>query len=148
MGKFELKEVNGDLFSATTSMAHCVAADLKMGMGIAVKFKELFGGEDKLKKQNVKTGGCAVLHSHDRFIYYLVTKDKSGNGHVPTYESLELSLKEMHDHMVKNDVTQLAIPQIGCGIDGLKWEKVEEIIRSVFDDTDIEITVYKYVPPK
>lgn len=53
MGKFALKEVNGDLFSATISMAHCVGADLKMGMGIAVKFKQLFGGEDELRKQKV-----------------------------------------------------------------------------------------------
>lgn len=53
MGKFVLKEIHGDLFSAQTSMAHCVGADLKMGMGIAVKFKQLFGGEDELRKQNV-----------------------------------------------------------------------------------------------
>lgn len=53
MGKFVLKEINGDLFSAKTSMAHCVGADLKMGMGIAVKFKEMFGGVDELKNQKV-----------------------------------------------------------------------------------------------
>jgi hypothetical protein len=53
MGKFVLKEINGDLFSATTSLAHCVGADLKMGMGIAVMFKKMFGGEDELRRQNV-----------------------------------------------------------------------------------------------
>lgn len=50
---FTLKEVNGDLFTAKTSMAHCVGADFRMGMGIAVKFKELFGRVDELRKQNV-----------------------------------------------------------------------------------------------
>ena len=36
-----IKEINGDLFSAddSYSMAHCVAADMKMGKGIAVKFR-------------------------------------------------------------------------------------------------------------
>lgn len=53
MGKFVLKEINGDLFSAKTSMAHCVGGDFRMGMGIAVKFKELFGRVDELRKQNV-----------------------------------------------------------------------------------------------
>lgn len=95
----------------------------------------------------VKTGGCAVLKVKDRYIYYLVTKDKSGAGFFPTYESLESSLKAMHDHMLKNNVTELAIPQIGCGIDGLKWDEVEARIRDVFKDSDVEITVYKYVPP-
>lgn len=32
MGKFVLKEINGDLFTAKTSMAHCVGADLKVGV--------------------------------------------------------------------------------------------------------------------
>lgn len=53
MGKFVLSQKNGDLFSSTTSMAHCVGGDFRMGMGIAVKFKSLFGGESELKKQNV-----------------------------------------------------------------------------------------------
>lgn len=52
----------------------------------------------------------------------------------------------MRDHMVANEVKELAIPQIGCGLDGLKWDQVEARIRNVFKDTDIEVTVYKYVP--
>lgn len=58
MGKFVLKELNGDLFSAKTSMAHCVGADLKMGMGIAVKFKQMFGGESELRNQKVTMVFC------------------------------------------------------------------------------------------
>lgn len=36
-----INEVSGDLFDAPTKYAlgHCVAADLKMGKGIAVKFR-------------------------------------------------------------------------------------------------------------
>lgn len=38
------REVDGDLFSAPKeySLAHCVAADLKMGAGIAIKFRYLY----------------------------------------------------------------------------------------------------------
>jgi O-acetyl-ADP-ribose deacetylase (regulator of RNase III) len=52
----------------------------------------------------------------------------------------------MRDHMVKNEVKELAIPQIGCGIDGLKWDEVSKRLHKVFNDTDIEITVFIYVP--
>jgi O-acetyl-ADP-ribose deacetylase (regulator of RNase III) len=48
--------------------------------------------------------------------------------------------------MIENSVKELAIPQIGCGIDGLKWDEVAARLNKVFDETDIEITVYKYVP--
>jgi hypothetical protein len=49
-----LKTLNGDLFSASVSLAHCVGADFRMGMGIAVKFRDQFGQVDFLKKQKVK----------------------------------------------------------------------------------------------
>lgn len=40
-GEFVLREIDGDLFSAPQeyALAHCVAADLRMGAGIAVKFR-------------------------------------------------------------------------------------------------------------
>lgn len=97
---YKLVEVEGDLFSAPKdySLAHCVAADLGMGAGIAVKFKQIYGQLDKLRTQNAQTGGVAVLKDNKRFIYYLVTKDQSWNK--PTYDSLRSSLNAMREHMV------------------------------------------------
>ena len=48
--------VRGDLFSCpdTASLAHCVSADMRMGKGIAVEFKERYGHVDELKKQGKK----------------------------------------------------------------------------------------------
>lgn len=37
--------------------------------------------------------------------------------------------------------THLAIPKIGCGIDGLEWSKVQDILIEVFGDTDMTILV-------
>lgn len=39
--KLVIKEVSGDLFSAPKnySLGHCVSADMKMGKGIATKFR-------------------------------------------------------------------------------------------------------------
>jgi hypothetical protein len=48
-----LRIVSGDLFTAECSLAHCVGADFRMGMGIAVKFRDLFGQVQALKNQNV-----------------------------------------------------------------------------------------------
>jgi hypothetical protein len=36
---------------------------------------------------------------------------------------------------------KLGMPLIGCGLERLKWDKVSEIIKDVFVDTDIEIVV-------
>lgn len=51
---FVLKTINGDLFNATCSLAHCVGADFRMGAGIAIKFREIFGQVENLKSQKVR----------------------------------------------------------------------------------------------
>ncbi|XP_023163417.2 ADP-ribose glycohydrolase OARD1 isoform X2 [Drosophila hydei] len=148
MTGFNLTEVDGDLFSApkTHSLAHCVGADLAMGAGIAVKFKEIYGHLDELHAQKARSGELAVLKDDERYIYYLVTKSQSWS--LPSYESLQSSLEKMRDHMVKNNVHKLAIPRIGCGIDGLQWDKVTAILNDVFQREDVDITVYNFVPPQ
>nr|XP_036220583.1 ADP-ribose glycohydrolase OARD1 isoform X3 [Bactrocera oleae]XP_036220584.1 ADP-ribose glycohydrolase OARD1 isoform X3 [Bactrocera oleae] len=144
--KFKLTEVEGDLFSApeTHSLAHCVGADFAMGAGIAVKFKQIYGQVDKLLAQGVQSGGVAVLQDKERYIYYLVTKPQSWGS--PTYDSLRASLVAMREHMRKNKVQKLAIPRIGCGIDGLEWDKVSAELCKVFGDEELEIVVYNFVP--
>ncbi|XP_055911511.1 ADP-ribose glycohydrolase OARD1-like isoform X2 [Eupeodes corollae] len=144
--KLKLSEVEGDLFSAPEeySLAHCVGADFAMGAGIAVKFKQIYGQVNELLAQKISSGGVAVLQDKNRFIYYLVTKPASYGS--PTYESLRSSLTEMRDHMKKNNVQKLAIPRIGCGIDGLEWDKVSAELNGVFGNEEIEIVVYVFVP--
>ena len=38
---------------------------------------------------------------------------------------------------------KLAMPVIGCGLDKLEWSRVSEIIKLVFEKTDIDILVCK-----
>ncbi|XP_037934200.1 ADP-ribose glycohydrolase OARD1 [Teleopsis dalmanni] len=143
-----IKEVNGDLFSAESSfsMAHCVAEDMRLGKGIAIKFRDKFGQIANLKAQNVKTGGVALVKDKSRYIYYLVTKQTSWGK--PTYQSLHSSLNAMRDHMLQHNVNKLAIPRIGCGLDGLMWSKVNDLLHEIFAKDSIEIIVYNYVPTK
>ncbi|XP_034483968.1 ADP-ribose glycohydrolase OARD1 [Drosophila innubila] len=146
MTAFKLKEVNGDLFSASAdySMCHCVAADLRMGKGIAVKFRNKFGQMAALQKQNVQPGGVAILQHQDRYIYYLITKQSSWGK--PTYQLLHSSLSAMQEHMAKHNVQKLALPRIGCGLDGLNWTKVKDMLLEIFQADATELVVYNYVP--
>ncbi|XP_055532128.1 ADP-ribose glycohydrolase OARD1-like isoform X1 [Wyeomyia smithii] len=142
-----VREIEGDLFAAPKdhSLAHCVAADLKMGAGIAIKFNQTFKRVDELKAQQVGVGGVAILKDNQRFIYYLITK--KGSYDKPTYDDLTKSLEAMRKHMLENGAKQLALPRIGCGIDGLEWTKVKNILNETFGkEGDIEIVVYNFVP--
>nr|XP_005995519.1 PREDICTED: O-acetyl-ADP-ribose deacetylase 1 isoform X1 [Latimeria chalumnae] len=137
-----IKHVNGDLFSCpeTDALAHCISEDCRMGAGIAVLFKKKFGGVQELLDQKKSSGEVAVLKRDKRYIYYLITKKKAS--HKPTYDNLRYSLKAMREHCLHNGVTDISMPRIGCGLDRLEWEEVSAILAEIFEDTDINITVY------
>ncbi|XP_031701255.1 ADP-ribose glycohydrolase OARD1 [Anarrhichthys ocellatus] len=139
---WRLKYLSGNLFSCPKdeALAHCISEDCRMGAGIAVAFKEKFKGVDELKEQKKLTGQCAVLRRDRRFIYYLITKKKARQK--PTYDSLTQSLEDMKSHCVVNGVTRISMPRIGCGMDGLQWSEVSEILEQVFKRTNISVTVY------
>ena len=140
---FRLDEVRGDLFSVAddVSLGHCVAEDLRLGRGIAVAFKERFGGVDDMRSQNVGIGGVAALRRGRRFVYALVTKPRS-SGTYPTMAAMRACLQALKTRMARDGVTRLAVPRLGCGLDKLDWPAVSALLREVFADTDASITVY------
>lgn len=134
-------------------------------MNLGLSSRDKFSQISKLKQQNPKPGGVVMLKDGSRYIYYLITKQKVYQK--PTYVTLVASLTAMRNHMVcrmfilrygshfkfhplqvKNGIKRLAIPRIGCGLDGLIWSKVKTEVEQVFQDDDIEIVVYNFVPKK
>merc|ERR1719295_1017237 len=140
---FRYEVIKGDLFTSpqSVSLCHCVSRCLGMGKGIAVLFKRKFKGVDTLRKQNVQVGGVGVLPRQNRYVYYLITKERYF--HKPTYDTLTASLETMRNHAVVNEVKHIAMPKIGCGLDRLQWNRVESIIKRVFRGTNIRVSVYE-----
>ena len=61
----------------------------------------------------------------------------------PTYLTLNEALQDMKVIATKNNITKIAMPLIGCGLDRLEWTQVSKNIQNIFDDTDIEILICK-----
>ncbi|KAJ8964160.1 hypothetical protein NQ314_005087 [Rhamnusium bicolor] len=146
--RLQFSESRRNLFSVPLdfSLAHCVSADMHMSKGIARSFKKKFQSQDFLLSQQQGPGGVAFLSDSSRYIYYLVTKKHFSDK--PTYDGLYLSLLHLKTVVLTHGVTKLTIPALGCGLDGLEWPRVRSIILSCFADTDLEILVCHYVPPK
>ena len=78
-------------------------------------------------------------------VFNLVTKIRYYEK--PTYQSMTDSLKRMRvicDGLGEaRNIHKIAMPTIGCGLDRLQWDRVSEIIKEVFKDSDLEILVCK-----
>lgn len=141
------KEESRDLFSVPNDyyFAHCISADFGMGAGIAIEFNQRFGMKQKVMELYpngyrdpggcYETVGCILIDN----VLNLITKKRYYDK--PTYESMKGALYFMREICEDNNIGKIAMPTIGCGLDRLEWNKVSEIIKETFDDTDIEILI-------
>lgn len=146
----QLKYTDKDLFTfpRTYCLCHCISADFALGAGIARRFDEIYKMRFKLFNRCGKIPEAQRIGQALRVdnVFNLVTKERYF--HKPTYECLEQCLTDMKKQMQDLEITKLAMPKIGCGLDKLEWSRVESIIKNVFADTEIEITVSTYTPPR
>lgn len=132
-----------DLFTVSKdyTLCHCISADFALGAGIAKRVAEL-GVRGSLINLYAPCewngeGGCLFTSATEWGELNLVTKEKFW--HKPTLLTLRQSLNSLKEHLIGGD--KIAMPKIGCGLDRLKWDDVEQIIKDVFADTDVEILV-------
>lgn len=141
------KEETRDLFSVPDDyyFAHCISADFGMGKGIAVEFNKRFDMKHKLQSKypdyinewhrKRQIADC-ILEGR---VFNLVTKERYW--HKPTSVTMFDALCKMKEICLKNNITKIAMPIIGCGLDRMLWSEVSEMILGIFSDTDIEILV-------
>lgn len=132
---------NTDLFTFenTHLLAHCVSSDFALGAGIAKAFTLKQNMSQKLKQAypgNKNRVGEALIVNNTA---NLVTK--LNYWHKPTYKTLRLALQSLRRQCVLRDITDVAMPLIGCGLDRLEWSQVEKVIKEVFDDSGINIVI-------
>lgn len=116
-------------------LVHCIAADARMGAGIATEFVKKYPYIKRLRQTDNNIGTCIKIKQ----VMNLITKGVSQGK--PTYNSLIKSLIDCKRMCLEEDIKFLAMPKIGCGLDRLSWGTVSSMIKEIFDDTDIEILV-------
>lgn len=141
------KEIRKDLFDMPEDyyLAHCISADFGMGKGIVVEFNKRFDMKRKLQATHpdyinqythYKMCGDCILEGR---VFNLITKERYYQK--PTYASLLGALNVCKNVCIENDIKKVAMPMIGCGLDRLEWQKVSNMLKNVFDQTDMEIVV-------
>ncbi len=139
-----------DLFSVSEDyrLVQCASADFALGKGIALAFNTQFAVKERLKKaypdylirweQEQKQFDCIPVGR----VYNLITKKRYFQK--PTYDTMQGAFHLLKTDCQKEGVKKLAMPLLGCGLDGLQWDRVSEMIKETFQDMEIEILVCRF----
>lgn len=138
-----------DLFSVGNDyhLAHCISSDFAMGAGIVLEFNRRFNMKNILRNKYYNYVGYWDFSNNKGFcikegrVLNLITKRLYWQK--PTITTLTNALIEMRKECINNGIKKIAMPLIGCGLDRLSWNDVSNAIKTVFNNTDIEILVCK-----
>lgn len=133
-------------------IAHCISIDCAMGAGVVVpicnKHTMLRTACHSYVYNNYVTPGDIYRYEDNKgVVYNMFTKQycyqHAGDGmtNEQYLDYLKSALMNIKQSMQTNNETKLAMPRIGCGLDRCDWNEVSEIIKNVFNDTDIEILI-------
>lgn len=123
-----LREVQGDIFSARNIVrAHGVNCCGVMGLGIAVRFKQLYPeaytGYREYCDLSAQPGDCFYYEG----IFHLFVKDHWRNP--SEIEWVESAVAKMDKIAVEEGIEEIHMPRIGCGLGGLDWKDVKAILQ-------------------
>lgn len=118
------------------------------GKGLALEVKRRYPKSERIYQAICKSGEfdigdiLQVPTDDNKFILFFPTKKHWKDP--SEYEYIERgldSLKYRCQDIPKNSI--VAVPQLGCGLGGLKWDKVHDLIRQNLNDVR-DVTFYVY----
>ena len=139
---------NGNIFlSPSIAIVNPVNTVGVMGKGLALEFKNRFPknfnyyqNQCLLGKFNI--GNIITVRENDKIIINFPTKkhwkDKS------KYEYIEQGLEKLILVVEKMNLKSIAFPKIGCGLGGLDWNIVKNMIINFQSKTNENIEIYIY----
>lgn len=146
-----IKYIKGDIFkSHALALVNPVNINGIMGKGLALQFKLEYPENYKAyvnacKTNQINIGKLFVFkeinHKGEKIIINFPTKK---NWYEPSkYEYIEKGLNDLLNIIEKYNIESIAIPALGCGLGGLDWEIVKNMIEEKLSYVDTEIYIYE-----
>lgn len=124
-----------------------------MGGGLAAKFKKNFPecNTDYIIwcNQKPRRGGDIHLYHHQPYHLWIANFATKEHWREPSnYEYVARGLDTLYDIIITERIGSVAIPALGCGLGGLDWEIVKEMIADMYLSLPDGINVKVYAPQK
>ncbi|MBX7154238.1 MAG: macro domain-containing protein [Bacteriodetes bacterium] len=140
--------VKGNLFESNAqALVNAVNTVGVMGKGIALEFKNRYPNNYKIYKDDCDKSVLiigtvlAVKESDGKTIINFPTKAHWKD--VSKIEYIAEGLIALKHKIAELKLASIALPALGCGLGGLKWEIVKEAITNELGSSNAEIYVYE-----
>jgi O-acetyl-ADP-ribose deacetylase (regulator of RNase III) len=146
---------NSDLFlSKADALVNPVNCKGLMGQGLALEFKKRFPECVKPYKTAVASG---KLHPRTLLYVHLIVQPDLFSTKRPAVilfptkdhwrdkskiEWINKGLLFLRDHYRQWQINSIALPQIGCGLGGLPWTEVKQLIEQYLCNEPVDVEVY------
>lgn len=123
-----------------------------MGKGIALAFKKAYPANYKIYRQacdnkEFSIGQVLITQTGIVLPKYIINFPTKAHWRGRTkIEFIELGLKELVKTIKKKEIKSVAIPPLGCGNGGLKWEVVKPLILSHLKEVEHQVKIIIYEP--
>lgn len=140
--------VDGDMFSyqvdAMINTVNCIGV---MGAGIAKQFKKKYPKmfleyQELCSEQRIQPG---ILHTYQTEGLLIINLPTKTHPRLPSkYEYVEQGLLSLKDFLIKHpELRSITLPALGCGLGGLRWERVSAMITEYLGELPIDIYVFQ-----
>lgn len=138
----------GNIFeSKSVALVNAVNTVGVMGKGLALQFKKQFPENYKFYKAQCESkefviGQILSFEESDKLIINFPTKEHWRNA--SQYDYIEKGLIVLKELIEEKKISSIAIPALGCGLGGLDWDVVKQMIENkLLGLTETKIEVYE-----
>lgn len=117
-----------------------------MGKGLALAFKEKFPKNFKKYKEaclngELKVGNLFIFSEKEKTVVNFPTKEHYKDR--SKLEYIEYGLIALKYEIKRREIKSISIPKLGCGLGGLRWTDVQELIKKHLGQIEgLEVNLY------
>lgn len=147
-----ITKIKGNIFeSDAEAIVNPVNCDGIMGKGLALEIKKKYPSVFLQYRKFCKSGELVIgkvllvktKEEQPKYIINFPTKNHWRNPSEYSYIKLGLGSLKSLLKKYQPKINSIAIPALGCGLGGLKWEEVSKMIEESLKDLDVDIYIFQ-----
>jgi appr-1-p processing enzyme family protein len=139
----------GNIFNSSCEFlvnpVNCVGV---MGKGLALEFKNKYPLNFEIYKKacdnaSFNIGNLLIVPVDNKFIVNFPTKKHWRNK--SDLEFIKIGLEELKVAIKNFNIKSIAIPKLGCGLGGLDWNEVFDLIKNFHNSIEDNVLVQVFI---